>query len=85
MTRSAWELLQVLGRWSTGSIHKFAEELGADPIDILAAVHELQAAGLIISYPMKDNSPFGNAMLEVTQKGLDFIETHAGQIDSETQ
>ena len=84
MTRGTWELLQVLGRWSTGSIQKFAEELGTDPRDLLAAVQELQAGGLITSYPMKDNSPFGNAMLEVTQKGLDFIETHVGQINSET-
>ncbi|GGH02268.1 hypothetical protein GCM10007415_43070 [Parapedobacter pyrenivorans] len=85
MTNSAYELLQVLNRWSTGSIHKFAEELDTDPVDLLAAAHELQVAGFVISYPMKDGSPFGNAMLEITQKGLDFIETYVGQINSETK
>ncbi len=84
MTGHAWNLLHVLGRWQTGSIHKFAEELGIHTNDLLAAVKELQIRGLLLAYPMKDDTPFENAMLEITQEGLNFIETHDSQIDSET-
>lgn len=80
MAPQAWSLLRSLGRWSTGSIHKFAEELGVDANDLLVSVRELQARGLLVAFPMKDDTPFENAMLEISQEGLDFIEAHSGQI-----
>lgn len=76
MTPHAWQLLLTLSRWSTGSIHKFSEELDVDPIELQEAARELQAAGLLVAFQMKDDTPFGNAMLEITQQGLDFIQTH---------
>ena len=81
MPRDAWQLLQALGRWSTGSIHKFSEELGVNPIVLEGAVQELQKDGLLVAFQMKDHAPFDNAMLEITQEGLDFIETHEGKIN----
>lgn len=79
MTHHAWQLLHTLSRWSTGSIHKFSEELDVDPTVIQGAAQELQAAGLLVAFQMKDNTPFSNAMLEITQQGLDFIQTHENE------
>lgn len=79
MTHHASQLLHALSRWSTGSIHKFSEELDVDPLAMQQAAHELQAAGLLVAFQMKDHTPFGNAMLEITQEGLDFIQTHKNE------
>jgi len=81
MTSHAWNLLHALGRWSTGSIHKFSEELNVDPVTLQEAVRQLQSAGLLVAFQMRDHMPFDNAMLEITQEGLDFIETHEGKIN----
>lgn len=79
MTKDAWRLLNALSRWSTGSIHKFSEELDVDPTEIQEAARELQVAGLLVVFQMKDHTPFGNAMLEITREGLDFIQTHENE------
>ncbi|MEC3878673.1 MarR family transcriptional regulator [Parapedobacter sp. 10938] len=79
MTHHAWQLLHALSRWSTGSIQKFSEELDIDPTVMHEAAAELQAAGLLVAFQMKDHKPFGNAMLEITQEGLDFIQTHENE------
>ncbi|MGV3761802.1 hypothetical protein [Parapedobacter sp.] len=79
MTHHAWQLLHALGRWSTGSIHKFSEELDVDPVAMREAARELEAAGLLVAFEMKDHTSFGNAMLEITQEGLDFIQTHENE------
>lgn len=84
MTDCAWRLLRLLRRWATGSVHKFAQELSVEPPELLEAVSELQGLGLMVVYPMKDGVSSTNAMLEITQEGLDFIEKYDGQIDSET-
>lgn len=76
MTHHAWRLLHTLSRWSTGSIHKFSEELDVDPTEMQEAAQELQTAGFLVAFQMKDSTPFDNAMLEITQQGLDFIQTH---------
>jgi len=55
-----------------------------EPPELLEAVSELQGFGLMVVYPMKDGVSSTNAMLEITQEGLDFIEKYDGQIDSET-
>lgn len=81
MTHHGWRLLHALGRWSTGSVDKFSEELDIDPMELQRAVRELQVAGLLVAFPMEDDTPFDNAMLEISQKGLDFIETHEGEIN----
>lgn len=83
MTLLALNLLRLLRRWSTGSIHKFAEELGVEAPDLMEAVSELKIQGLLVAYKMNDNSSFSNAMLEITQGGLDFIGTLDGQISTE--
>lgn len=79
MTHNAWQLLHALSRWSTGSIHKFSEELDVGPMEIQEAARELQAAGLLVAFQMKDHTSFDNAMLEITQEGLDFIQTHENE------
>ena len=82
MTHHARQLLYALSRWSTGSIDKFSEELDIRPTELQVAAHELQAAGLLVAFQMRDDTPFENAMLEISQKGLDFIETHEDEINS---
>jgi len=69
-----------LGRWSTGSVDKFSEELGIDSAELQKAVRELRTAGLLVAFSMHDDTPFHNAMLEISQKGLDFIEEQEGKI-----
>lgn len=76
MTYYAQRLLLLLGRWSVGSIQKFAEELQVDPQELVGAVSELSQAGCLVTYDMKDNALANNKMLEITQKGLDFIQAH---------
>lgn len=80
MTHHAWLLLHALGRWSTGSVDKFSEELGIDSADLQQAVRELRTAGLLVAFSMQDDTPFDNAMLEISQKGLDFIEEQEGHV-----
>lgn len=79
MTHYAWQLLHALSRWSTGSIDKFSEELGINPVELQKAAGELQAAGFLVAFSMDDDTPFDNAMLEISQKGFDFIETQEGE------
>ncbi|WP_353182471.1 hypothetical protein [Parapedobacter lycopersici] len=81
MTYVAQQLLQLLGRWSVGSIQKFAEELHVDPSELFSAVAELRGAGYLVTYAMKDSQLPGNKMLEITQEGLDFIATYDGQTE----
>lgn len=85
MTVHALNLLRVLRRWATGSVHKFAEELNMEPFMLRQAVLELKSLEFVVEYPMKDSSAFKNAMLEITQEGLDFIEKHDGEIDSQAE
>lgn len=81
MTYYAQRLLLLLGRWSVGSIEKFAEELHVDPPELFDAVVELQHAGYLVAYAMNDSSFPDNKMLEITQKGIDFMGTYDGQIN----
>ncbi|MFC3199014.1 hypothetical protein ACFOET_15425 [Parapedobacter deserti] len=83
ISQQALDLLRLLRRWSTGSIRKFAEELHVEASDLVEAVFELRTQGLLVAYEMHDGEPFSNAMLEITQWGLDFIETVDGQISTE--
>lgn len=76
MTYYAQRLLLLLGRWSVGSIQKFAEELQVDPQELFDAVSELNQLGCLVAYDMKDDSLSNNKMLEITQKGLDFIRAY---------
>lgn len=81
MTYFAQRLLLLLGRWSVGSIQKFAEELHVDPSELFDAVSELQQTGYLVAYAMNDSSLPNNKMLEITQKGVDFMATYDGQIN----
>jgi len=81
MTYYAQRLLLLLGRWSVGSIQKFAEELHVDPSELAEPVVELQQTGYLVAYAMNDRSFPTNKMLEITQKGIDFMETYDGQIN----
>jgi len=76
MTYYAQRLLLLLGRLSVGSIQKFAEELHVEPGELFSAASELSRAGYLVVYDMRDNSFANNKMLEITQKGLDFIQAY---------
>lgn len=83
MTYFAERLLLLLGRWSVGSIQKFAEELQVNPSALFEVVAELRDCGYLVTYAMKDNHLPNNKMLEITQEGLDFIAAYEGQTKQE--